>query len=299
MKQIFIFLLLTFCLLTSSTSYAQELKCVVTIDATQIPDMQPYLIADMKTAIANFMNNRNWTEDDYKPEERIKCNVVISLVGIPAQNTYQATAQIQASRPVYGTTYETVLLNYFDKNFNFELNPGQPLNYNENIYNTNLTSLLSFYTYVVLALDYDSFGKLAGSKYIEKGLNIANIARDAGEGWGTGDPNNRAALIENLNSQQLIPYREGWYKYHRLGLDQYLKTPDASVQIMYEQVLTIKEVNRVKPYSVLLRAFFFAKRDELINVFKGADLPLKNKVMTLLRELDPTNSEKYQAILKN
>lgn len=284
----------------SYSSYAQELNCQVNIDATQIPDLQQYIIDDMKTALANFLNNRNWTEDEYKPEERIKCNLVISLVTLPSQNTYQATAQIQASRPVYGTTYETVTLNFFDKQFNFELNPGQPLNYNENIFNSKLASLLSFYAYVILAVDYDSFGKLSGAKHIERALNISNVAREVGEGWTPGgDPNNRAALIENLNSQQLIPYREGWYAYHRMGMDTYIKDPTAAREIIYNQLEIIKNVNKVKPYAVLLRNFFFSKKDELINVFKEADQPMKNKVVPLLRELDPTNTEKYQAILRN
>jgi hypothetical protein len=299
MKNIFTIVCLLSALFLTTYTRAQELKCVVTIDKTQIPDLQQYIVDDMKSTILSFMNNRNWTQDEFRPEERINCNIVISLVGIPSQFVYQATAQIQASRPVYGTTYETVLLNYFDKNFNFELNQGQPLNYNENIFNSNLVSLLSFYAQIILAVDYDSFGKLSGGKYIEKALNIANIARDAGDGWNTGDPNNRAALIENMNSQQLIPYRESWYKYHRLALDLYMKDPEAARQIIYEHLATMKEVNRQKPYSILLRSYFLAKRDEMINIFRGADMPMKNKVLTLLRELDPTNTEKYQVILKN
>ena len=106
-------------------------------------------------------------------------------------------------------------------------------------------------------------------------------------------------MVENLNSQQLIPFREGWYTYHRKGMDTYLKDPVASRQIIYEQLETIKKVNQVKPYAILLRCFFFSKRDEMINIFKESELPLKNKALPLLRELDPTNSEKYQAIMKN
>ncbi len=298
-KKTFITLFFLSALFMSMRTHAQELNFVVTIDASQIPDIQPYLIEDMKNAMTNFLNNRNWTEDEYKPEERIKCNLVISLVSLPAQNVYQATAQVQSSRPIYGTTQETVMFNFFDKQFNFDLNPGQPLNYNENIFNSKLASLLSFYAHIILALDYDSFGKLSGSPYVEKALNISNVAREVGEGWASGDPNNRAALIENLNNQQLLPYREGWYAYHRMALDKYIKDPAAAREIMYEQLVIIQSVNRVKPYSVLLRNFFFSKKDELINVFKGADLPLKNKVINLLRELDPTNTEKYQVIMKN
>jgi len=280
-------------------SLAQELQFNVTIDASQVPDVQKNVIDDMQMAVKTFLNNRNWTEDQFAAEERIKCNIVISIVSIPAQFSYVATAQIQCSRPVYGTTYETVLFNYFDKSFVFDLNQGQQLLYNENVFNSSLGSMLSFYAYVILAMDYDSFGKLGGSKYIEKALTLANVARDQGLGWNaTTDPNNRGALIANLNNQQFIPYREGWYNYHRKGMDFFIKDPAASRQVCFDLIKTIQSINKVNPYSILLRSFFLAKRDELINIFKDAEPAMKNDVITLLRELDPANTEKYQKILQ-
>jgi len=280
-------------------SQAQELQFNVTIDASQVPDIQRAIIDDMQMAIKNFLNNRNWTEDQFSAEERIKCNIVISIVSIPAQYSYVATAQIQCSRPVYGTTYETILFNYFDKAFAFELNQGQQLIYNENVFNSNLGSMLSFYAYVILAMDYDSFGKLGGSKYIEKAFRLAGVARDQGIGWiATSDPNNRGSLIDNLNNQQFVPYREAWYNYHRKGMDNFIKDPAGTRQICLDMLKTIQTINKVNSYSVLLRSFFLAKRDELINIFKDAEPAMKNDVITLLRELDPANSEKYQAILK-
>jgi hypothetical protein len=271
----------------------------VAIDASQVPDVQKTIIDDMQSAVKNFLNNRNWTEDQFSPEERIKCNIVISIVSIPSQYSYVATAQIQCSRPVYGTTYETVLFNYFDKSFVFDLNPGQQLIYNENVFNSNLGSMLSFYAYVILAMDYDSFGKLGGSKFIEKSNNLANIARDQGLGWNaTSDPNNRGSLISNLNNQQFIPYREAWYNYHRKGMDNFIKDPVGSRQVCFDMLKTIQAINKINPYSILLRTFFLAKRDELIGIFKDAELGMKNDVITLLRELDPANTEKYQKILQ-
>jgi hypothetical protein len=279
---------------------AQELNFNVTIDASQIPDMQVPVINDMQSTIKNFLNNRNWTEDQFTPDERIKCNIVISLVSIPSQYSYVATAQVQCSRPVYGTTYETVLFNYFDKDFIFDLNPSQPLNFNENIFNSNLISMLSFYAYVILAMDYDSFGKLGGSKYIEKAFNIANVARDQQVGWiSTSDPNNKGSLIANLNNQQFIPFREAWYNYHRKGMDTFIKDPVESRKVFFDMLKTIQTINKVNPYSILLRSFFMAKRDELINIFKASDTDTKTQVLAMLRELDPTNTEKYQQILKN
>ncbi|MDB5257185.1 MAG: hypothetical protein JWM14_1880 [Chitinophagaceae bacterium] len=281
------------------TSRAQELQFNVTIDASQVPDVQKAIIDDMQMAIKNFLNNRNWTEDQFAPEERIKCNIVISIVTIPAQYSYIATAQVQCSRPVYGTTYETVLFNYFDKSFIFELNQGQQLIYNENVFNSNLGSMLSFYAYVILAMDYDSFGKLGGSKYIDKAMTLAGVARDQAVGWiATSDPNNRGSLLANLNNQQFVPYREAWYNYHRKGLDNFIKDPAGTRQVCFDMIKTIQSINKVNPYSILLRSFFLAKRDELINIFKDAEPAMKNDVITLFRELDPANSQKYETILK-
>lgn len=280
-------------------SQAQELLFNVSIDASQVPDIQKNVIDDMQSAIKNFLNNRNWTEDQYSAEERIKCNIVISIVSIPAQFSYVATAQIQSSRPVYGTTYETVMLNYFDKSFVFDLNQGQQLIYSENVFNSNLGSMLSFYAYVILALDYDSFGKQGGNKYIEKAMTLAGVARDQGLGWNAvTDPNNRGALLANLNNQQFVPFREGWYDYHRKGLDNFIKDPVTTRQVCFDLIKTIQGINKVNPYSILLRSFFLAKRDELINIFKDAEPAMKNDVISLLRELDPANTEKYQKILQ-
>ncbi|MGN6646785.1 MAG: DUF4835 family protein [Cytophaga sp.] len=295
-----LFVLLAFLLLIRGMeTSAQELMVNVTIDASQIPDMQTSVTADMKQTISRFLNDRKWTNDNFETQERIRGNFAITITGQPSAFTYTATLQVQSTRPVYGTSYETTLINYFDKNFNFELNVGQPLNYNDNMFSSNLTSMLAFYAYVILALDYDSFGKLGGQPYIEKAYNIVNIAAEAGGGWATsGDPNNRYGLIENLNSQMMLPFRENFYNYHRLALDTYLKDAAAARVKIIDMLKALKQVNQLKPYSILIRSFFLAKRDELINIFRDAAIEQKTVAVGLLRELDPLNSERYNVILK-
>lgn len=299
MKNI-LFVLVTFLLLIQGMeTSAQELMVNVTIDASQIPDMQTSVTADMKQTISRFLNDRKWTNDNFETQERIRGNFAITITGQPSAFTYTATLQVQSTRPVYGTSYETTLINYFDKNFNFELNVGQPLNYNDNMFSSNLTSMLAFYAYVILALDYDSFGKLGGQPYIEKAYNIVNIAAEAGGGWATsGDPNNRYGLIENLNNQMMLPFRENFYNYHRLALDTYLKDAVAARVKIIDMLKALKQVNQLKPYSILIRSFFLAKRDELINIFRDAAVEQKTVAVGLLRELDPLNSERYNVILK-
>ncbi len=299
MKKFLILLVLIVAFLHANTSVAQELLANVTIDATQVSDLQAATVADMKQTISRFLNDNKWSNDEFKTEERIRCNFAISLTGMPSLQSYQATLQVQATRPVYGTNYETILINYFDQSFNFELNVGQPIFFNENIYTSNLSAMLAFYANLILALDYDSFGKLSGQVYVEKAYNIAIISVEAGGGWVTsGDPNNRYAFIYNLNSQLAVPYRNQFYIYHRQALDVYLKDPAAAHTKVIEMLKVIKEINRAIPYSILLRTFFLSKRDELINMFRDSkSMDVKNEAYNLLRELDATNSEKYAAII--
>jgi hypothetical protein len=299
MKRVILFLLSSIVYSYSFQSFSQEFAINVTIDATQIPDMQPSVTTDMKQAITRFINDRKWTNDDYQQNEKIRGNFAISLTGQPSPYTYTATLQVQLTRPVYGTSYETILINFFDKNFNFDLQVGQPLNYNDNTFTSNLTAMIAFYANVMLALDYDSFGKLSGQQYVEKAYSIANISVEAGGGWlTTGDPNNRFSLIDNLNSQLMLPFRENFYNYHRLALDTYLKDPVASRAKIIDMLTATKGVVKVKPYSILIRSFFLAKRDELINIFRDANTDQKTAAVNMLRELDPLNSEKYGNLLK-
>lgn len=299
MKHILLVVFVCFLSAQWNSANAQEFLMNVTVDASQIPDLQSSVVADMKQTIARFINDRKWTNDNFETAERIRGNLAITITGQPSQFTYSATAQIQSIRPVYGTSYESTLINYFDKNFNFELNVGQPLNYNDNMFSSNLTSMLAFYAYVILALDYDSFGRLGGQQFIEKAYNIANISIEAGGGWLTsGDPNNRFGLIENLNSQLMLPFRENFYSYHRLALDTYLKDPVLSRTKIIDMLKAIKQVNQMKPYSILIRSFFLAKRDELINIFRDSSSEQKSVAVNLLRELDPLNSERYNVITR-
>jgi len=294
----FIFIILFF---HSIQSNGQELLANVTIDATQLSDLQSSVITDMKQTISRFLNDRKWSNDEFLTEERIRCNFSIMLTkGSPGSPLYEATVQVQATRPVYGTTYETITINFFDKTFNFELNVGQPINYNDNMYSSNLSAMLAFYANIILAVDYDSFGKLGGQAFVEKAFNIANISVEAGGGWATsGDPNNRYALVYNLNSQLMVPYRNQNYVYHRLVLDAYLKDPVAARLKVIEMFKIIKDVNKLVPYSILIRTFFLSKRDELINIFRDSqDTELKAQAFNLLRELDPLNTERYAAITR-
>jgi hypothetical protein len=293
--------IITWALLGSRVLLAQELNCTVTIDASQLNTAQiteKQIFADMKNAITQFMNTRKWTNDQYNPAERINCNIVLTLLQSPGIGVFVGTAQIQSSRPVYGTGYESVLLSFVDRELQFNYVQSQPMDFNENTFSSNLTSMLSFYAYVILGLDYDSFSKLGGTPLLQRAFNIATTAQEAQErGWKPfEDTRNRYWLIENLMSQQMLPFREGLYTYHRLVLDDFNKDLDKSRAQLLEVLTQIKQVNQLKPGAVLVNTFFDTKADELISIFSEASPMDKQKAYNLLVEMDPTKTDKYRRI---
>lgn len=295
------FLFLWFLLFSFYLS-AQELNCVVTVDATRINTAQvseKSIFVNLEKAIRQFMIDREWTNDQFKKgTEQINCKISITVTEAPAQNTFKATAQVISSRPIYGTNYESPLLNFNDRNFTFDYVADQPLIFNDNNYTTNLTSILAFYAYAILALDYDSFSKMGGNPYIEKMFNVTNVAQASGdEGWARSQNQvNRYWLAENLQHQQMLPFREGLYDYHRKGLDILLTKPDEARNNIIKSLEALKEVNRLKPSSTLLNVYFDAKNREIVELFKEASPEIRQKVRLIVVNLDPANANKYDVL---
>jgi hypothetical protein len=281
---------------------AQELICLVTVDANRMETGQVserQIFNDLQKAITNFMNNQKWTRDEYRNGEQIRCQLNITIRKSPSQNVFEATAQIKSTRPVYNTSYETTLVNFNDQAFNFNYVQGQPMIFNENSFTDNLTQMLAYYAYLVLAVDYDSFSKGGGNPYVEKLFNITNIAAsaNAGAGWNrTANQVNRYWISENLLSQQFIPFRETIYKYHRLGLDTYLLDPDKSREVIFECMQTIGEVNKLKPSSAFLNIYFDAKYVEIVQMFKDAPTELKRKLRDAVAIVDPVHMNEYNKL---
>jgi len=283
---------------------AQELNCNVTIVSDQLQSQQAaekQIFVDMKTAISDFMNGKRWTNDIYNQEERIKCNLIITLTKSLQQNVFQGNAQLQIIRPVYNATYETIVLSYIDKNFNISFTPeDRQMNFNELTFSNNLTSILGFYSLIALTVDYDSFSKLGGNPYLQRAYNIANLASSAGQGgWEqTGDPLNRYWLVENLQNQQLLPFREGLYTYHRIALDNFTIDPVGGRKQVIDLLTSIKTMQQLKNNSILLISFMRAKNQEIVNVFSEATKDEKQKAFTLLSSVDPSKTELYRKLVK-
>ena len=294
---------IVYCLLIiGNCTLAQELNCKVTIttDQLQVNEQRGTSIyPEIQNVMQEFLNNRRWTTDNFTNEEKINCSLSVILIKASSGGDYEATANFQVRRPVYGTAYETVLLNYVDKSFSFKYVQGTPLTYNDNNFNDNLTQMLAFYAYIALTYDYDSFGKFGGTNFAQKAQNVVNIARNADVAWGTSnDIRSRYWVSENLLNQQMQPLRAGFYNYHRLAIDNYATNSANSRKQIVEYLNTIKQVNQVLPGQVWVRLFFESKSVELQNIFGDAPLDERKKIVPLLTSLDPTNSEAYRKLGK-
>jgi hypothetical protein len=243
------------------------------------------------------------------PGEQIVCNLVITFDQLNERDktdvqsgVYYAMAQITATRPIYGTNFNSSVFTFIDRSFNFSYQISEPLMYIEGVTRTNLTLMLAYYANFILAMDFDSFGKMSGTPYTEKIINIQNNALSINgfesTGWQTGDARNRAWLADNLNSPQMSDFREAVYSYHREGLDIMLLNPEKARENIYAALEKIKAVTNVKPNSVLISAFFSAKSDELFNIFEKAPQELRFKAGNLLQNLDPVNAVKYEKLLR-
>lgn len=281
--------------------WAQELNCKVTVNALQIQTTERRIFSDMEQAFTQFFNDRKWTNDAFKPEERINCNVIINMEEMPAVGSFKASVQVLSARPVYNSAYETLIFNFADRDFQFEYTESQPLQFNENAFTSNITSMLAYYAYIIIGMDYDSYSKMGGTPYFEKAWLVVNNAQQSGSvGWDQfGNNRNRYWLTENLMSAAMIPLREAYYDYHLNGLDIFQEKPDESRAAMIEVLKKVQQVKAIRPNSIYPISFMDAKLDELVNIYSQGDVGVRRQAYDLLTKLDPGENDKIQAILKN
>lgn len=296
-----------FCLLVGQVTavQAQELNCTVNLNYDQLFAQQKtdeQTMSQLKTYMSDFMNNTRWTNDQFAPEERVKCKLNVNLIRSVTQGSYEANAQLIVTRPVFNATYETVLFTFVDRNFNFTYLPNNPMFFNENNYTDELPFTLAYYSLIALTLDYDSFSRVGGDPFLQRAFNLTNLARNASpfqKAWNSnGDTRNRYWLVENLMSQQFLPFREGLYNYHRLGLDTATETPGLARKKGMEMLTTMKQVSQLRPGAVVVNSFFDAKSEEFYNMFREASPDDRQQVFTLLSALDPTKTELYRKLIQ-
>lgn len=280
----------------------QELQFNVSINAELVQTTERAIFQEMENAFQDFLNDTEWTNDVFRNNERIKGNLFLTITDQPQVGRFTANAQIQVIRPVYGTNYESVLLNFADRDWGFNYTQSQPLRFNETVYTDNLTAMLAFYAYIALGLDYDSFSPLGGSPHYERAQNIVNTAQNSGAtGWGQfQNRRNRYWLIENLYiNKQFEPLRQAIYDYHRQVMDKFTEDPAAAREKVLEILKSLQSINRVLPNSIGIISFLDAKNDEIVNMFKEGEMTVRRNVYNELLRLDPSRRSKYQQIVRN
>lgn len=294
--------LLLFCfLIISAALYSQDLNARVQILAPQLPNSNKRILDILETSMKEFLNGRRWTADALQPQERIDCNFVITITDWDGSSNFKAEAQIQSNRPVYNSSYSSTLLNISDKEFGFSYSEGQALDFSDQNYISNLSSILAFYAYIITGMDYDTFSKFGGSPYFQKALTVLNNAQNApNPGWKAFENlHNRFWLIENLTNKTYNPIRESLYIYHRDGLDVMAENQSKGRKAVMSVLPQLQKIDKQKQGSVLNQIFFTAKSDEIVNILSSADSQDKIKAFNILSEIDPANTLKYEVLKKS
>lgn len=251
---------------------AQELNCTVKVIHSQIQGTNTSVFETLETAINEFMNNRSWTDLQFQKGERIECTMNITLKKYDeANNAFTGELLFQLSRPVYNSSYNTTVFSMKDGSFNFTYKEHDPLEFNENNLDNNLTAMLAYYAYLFIGMDLDTFSPLGGTDVLHIVENIVNSAQTFTDpGWKAfGDDRNRHAIINDYMESSLEPFRQMQYKYHREGLDEMANNADRGRTAVTEAIELLQEAHSNKPLSMLPQIFTDFKRDEIVNVYSG------------------------------
>lgn len=292
--------LLSGLLLTCAAVNAQEFNCQVSVIAPQIATAQPRVFQSLEMAIKDFYQNRRFTNQNYAPSERIDINLLLTISNQPAPDRFEGTLQVIYARPVFGSDYNTPVLDLVDNQVQFNFLENTQIEFAPERYLNNLSSLLGFYAYFVLGLDADTFSPLGGTDFYNQAQQVVNNAQNAAEGgWKAfEDQRNRYWLLDNQQQAVFRPFRELLYNYHRLGMDTMTEDVAASRRTIATQIEKLKPVHQVKPASYNLQVFFNAKYNELVELFKKGEPAEKSKLFNTLQIIDPGHISQYQNIMR-
>ncbi|QJB35302.1 DUF4835 family protein [Chitinophaga oryzae] len=282
---------------------AQEIRANVTVVANQVQGVDRKVFTTLQTALREFLNNRHWTDDAFTPAERIECNFLLNITGVTGENMYKASLTIQATRPVFNSSYVTSLLNTQDNNVAFRYVEFQQLEFSDTrvVGNdpmaSNLTAIMAYYVNIILGLDYDSFSPRGGDAYFKKALNIVNNAPDGKDisGWKAYEGNrNRYWLQDNLLNAKFLNFHDVMYQYHRNGLDVMYEDVNRGRASIMNCLNLLYAIHQDIPNSMLMQTFYSAKADELQKIFSKAMPQEKMRAAELLAQMDVPNAQKYQ-----
>ncbi|MBX9733916.1 MAG: DUF4835 family protein [Chitinophagaceae bacterium] len=307
MKAKLIYIVL-FSVMISNATQAQELQAKVTVLASRVnTTVDRKIFTTLQQQLNSFMNNRKWTGDVFKANEKIECSFIINIESIVEQNLYKASLTIQAARPVYNASYQAAMVNFVDPEMVFRYVEFQPIEFNENrVQGTepgaaNLTAVLSFWAYTIIGLDYDSFSPKTGESFFRKAQNIVNNAPEGKSisGWRVFDGlRNRYWLNENLINTRYNIIHDVIYTYYRSGLDKMIDNENESRASVLQALNQLYAFNRENPNTMIVQFLMQGKANEIIGIFKKGTAQEKAKVIELMAVLDVVNSAKYKDDLK-
>jgi hypothetical protein len=288
-------------ILYSVTAGAQELNATVNVLIPQQVISPPEFFNTMKSTITEFLNGRKWSKDTWQNSERVQCTFQITIEQQVDNRSFKGSLQVTSSRPVYNSDYKTSILNINDRDFEFVFQENTMIQWSNDQHRDNLSSVLAFYANLILAMDYDSFAMEGGTDHYLTCQAIINNAQNAAEpGWRSNEKGrqNRFWLIENILSQSFKPIREFLYNYHRKGLDKLYLDQAAAIEAMTAAIDGLNDVHRIKPSSYNMQVLFYAKSDEIVNIYKPRAVDEKKTVAENCKLLDPGNISKYERILQ-
>lgn len=291
------FLLFLLCTIAVFSAQAQELNCTVTIDAEQTGQPNLQVFRTLETQLREFVNNTKWTDKTYKNQERIDCNMSLIISQFDG-DTFTATLQIQSSRPIFDSTYDSPVYNYFDRQVSFNYKEFEPLNFNMNSFSSNLVSVVAFHVYTVLGLDADTYAPFGGAEYFEIAKQITNTAASSNfAGWKANDGNqSRYRYNDALLSQVYKEFHDAMYQYHREGMDVMSTDPKTAKLKIAQSIEKLKGINDRRPNSFLLRTFFDAKSDEIQAIYSGGPQVDITKLIENLNRVAPTKQSNWAEI---
>ena len=293
-------ILLSISLLVSVLLGAQEFNCQVSVIAPQVSNAEPRIFKSLELAIKEFYQNRRFSNLNYAPGERIDINLLLTINSVPSPDRFEGSLQVIYARPVYGSDYNSPILDMVDNNIQFNFLENTQIEFSPDRHLNNLSSLLGFYAYFVLGLDADTFSPLGGSDFYNLAQQVVNNAQNASEtGWKAyEDQRNRYWLIDNQVQAVFRPFRDLLYTYHRSGMDTMTEDAQAARKTIASEIEKLRTVHQAKPASYNLQVFFNAKHQELVEIFKVAEPPVKTKLFNTLQIIDPGHITQYQNMMR-
>jgi len=303
MKIIFSFIAAIVLLQTASS---QELQAKFSIVSNNVSsEVDKKVFQTLQTALTNFLNNRKWTNDTYQPQEKIKCNFLLTIDKFVGNNTFQASLTVQAARPIYNTTYESPIINFQDQSVVFRYVEFQPIEFNENRIQgsdplaANLTAILAYYVNIIFGMDYDSFSPRGGDPYFQKAQYIVNNAPEGGQisGWKAFEGlRNRFKLIQGFTDSRFNLMHDAIYTYYRSGFDKFYENETDGRNGILSALSYLNTINTENPGSMVLQFFFQGKSNELVKIFSKAQPDVKTRARDFLVKLDLTNASAYKEL---